>query len=326
MKCRKTIYCEYLFLKSLPQEHLDELYRFLNESVIFFDVKMDQFLIESKEDTIFKYIMKRQVSGGCELRFDIKEDEFESSLKNSRINPFNPVVLIYQSSKQRKMENKCGHLTRNYGILAADQSDFYDKCNLGNDYGFAIKKSTIGSWRKMLERRPVYGNSLVIVDNYLLNDSKCFDLNLEPILNALLPDNLNMVFNLTFITQDPNSTLKSKIQTVENLIRRIRPKLQFTVNFFIDVNKVFHDRVIISNYIWIQSGAGFDLLNFKPMAKHSTTVSIIYPFIQTYVPWAIEAFCNLLEDAKGIVKSAVNNGEVRQFFGMNKDNRLFEMT
>lgn len=325
MKRRKTIYCEYQFLKSLPQEHIDDFYRFSNESVIVFDVTMEQFFTESVSNTIFKYIMKRQQSGGCELRFDIKEDEFESNLRNSSINPFNPVVLIYQSSKQRKMENRCGQYIRNYGILAADQNDFYEKCNLVDDYGFAIKKSTICSWKKMLERKTVYGNSLVIVDNYLLNDSNCFDLNLDPILNALLPEDLNMVFNISFITQDPNSTLKSKTQTVEDLIKKIRPNLHFTVNFFVDVNKLFHDRVIISNYIWMQSGAGFDLFNFKSKAKHSTTVSIIYPFIQTYVPWAVDAYCNLLEDAKAIVKSAVNNGEVKQFFGMDKENRLFEM-
>ena len=325
MKCRKTIYCEYQFVKSLPQDQLDDFYRFSNESVIVFDMSFSQFLTESLENTIFKYIRKRQQAGGCELRFDLNIDEFERNFKNSKLNPFNPVVLIYQSNKQRKISNRCGKYLRNYGVIAADQSDFLDKSNLSKDYGFAIKKATMGSWKNLLENIPIYGNSLIIVDNYLLSDGNTFELNLKPILNSLLPDSLDMVFNVSFFTQDSNSTLKLKVSKIEELINNLRPNLNLTVNFFVDVKHSFHDRVIISNYFWMQCGAGFDLFGSKSTAKHSTTVTFIYPFIQNSIPWAIDAFSNLLDDIKETVNSAENNGSVKQYFGVNKNNRLFDM-
>lgn len=325
MKCRKTIYCEYQFVKSLPQDQLDNFYRFCNESVIVFDITMDSFLKESLENSIFKYIRKRQQAGGCELKFDLNKDDLESKFDNCKINSFNPVVLIYQSNKQRKFDNRCGQLFRSYGVLAADQNDFVDKCNLIKDYGFAIKKSTKGSWAKLFENIPIYGNSLIIVDNYLLSDDKSFELNLKPILNALLPENLKVEFNISFFTQDSNSTLKNRTNKIEDLIKNIRPKLNFSVNFFIDVQHLFHDRVIMSNYFWMQCGAGFDLFDTKSSAKHSTTVTFIFPFIQNHVPWAVDAFTYLLEDTKEMANAAVNNGLVTQYFGGNKNNRLFEM-
>lgn len=325
MKCRKTIYCEYQFVKSLPQDQLDIFYRFSNESVIVFDITMDSFLKESLDSSIFKYIRKRQQAGGCELKFGLNKDDLEREFDSCKINSFNPVVLIYQSNKQRKFDNRCGQFFRSYGVLAADQNDFVEKCSLIKDYGFAIKKSTKGSWKKMFESIPVYGNSLIIVDNYLLSDSKSFELNLKPILNALLPESLKFEFNISFFTQDSNSTLKTRTNKIVDIINNIRPELNFSVNFFLDVQHLFHDRVIMSNYFWMQCGAGFDLFDIKSNAKHSTTFSFIYPFIQKHVPWAIDAFCYLLEDVKDAVNSAVNNGNVIQYYGDNKNNRLFKM-
>lgn len=325
MKSRKTIYCEYQFIKSLPQDQLDDFYRFTNESVIVFDMTFDQFVKESCENSIFKYIMKRQQAGSCNLKFDYDANSFNNDCKKANINSFNPIVLIYQTGKQRKIENRCGQITRQYGLLAADQHDFLEKCNLDKDYGFAIKKRTESSWKSLLDKVPFYGNSLIIVDNYLLSDSNTFDLNLKSILNFLLPETLETEFNISFFTQDTNSTLKSKIYGIEELIKKLRPELIFTVNYFIDTRKLFHDRVIISNYFWMQCGAGFDLFGFNSKAKHSTTVSIIYPFMQSHVPWAVDAFSYLLQDTKETAKSAVNNGPVEQFYGKTKDNRLFKM-
>jgi len=214
MRNRKTIYCEYLFIKSLPQDQLDDFYRFCNESVIVFDMTLEQFFQECNANTIFKYIMKRQQAGGCNLKFDYHAETFDNDCKNANVNSFNPVVLIYQSNKQRKMENRCRQITRQYGILAADQNDFARKCDLGGDYGFAIKIYTKNSWKRLLENVVFYGNSLIIVDNYLLKDSDTFDLNLISILKLILPETLETTFYISFFTQDTNFTLKSKTRIV----------------------------------------------------------------------------------------------------------------
>lgn len=325
MRCRKTIYCECQFVKSLPQDQIDDFYRFSNESVIVFDITYSQFIQESCNDTIFKYIRKRQQAGGCELKFDYSPESLNEDCKNQRINSFNPIILIYQTNKQRRTENKCVQYIFKYGILAADQNDFLDKCYLTKDFGFAIKKQTENNWKNLLVNIPFYGNSLIIVDNYLLSDSKTYENNLKPILESLLPDSLETVYNISFYTQDSNSTLKLKVGKVEEMIRMIRPNLQLNVNFFIDVKSIFHDRVIISNYFWMNCGAGFDLFNSNSKAKHSTTVSILYPFMQNQNPWAIDAFVYLFEDAKEMANAAVNNGPVKQYYGVDKNNRLFEM-
>ena len=325
MKTRKTIYCDYQFLKTLPQDQLNDFYKFSNESIIFFNMTLNQFLQESIDNSFFKYLRKRQDGGGCELKFDLNFDTFNSNCENDIINSFNPVVLIYQTNKQRRTENRCGQYYRDFGFLAADQNDFLEKCSITKDYGFAIKKRTENSWKKLLENAPIYGNSLIIVDNYLLSDRDIIDCNLKPLLNILLPESLITEFNITFVTQDSNLTLQLRPVMINKIIEDIRPDLNCSVNFFVDKDKCFHDRVIISNYYWIQCGAGFDLFGIRSKARHSTTLSFIYPFIQNYNPWAVDAFCNLLEDVKELAGAAVNNGSVKQYYGLNKNNRLFEM-
>lgn len=325
MRKRKTIYCEYQFIKALPQDQLDDFYRFSNDSIIVFDMSFNQFLQECIGDTIFKYLSKRQNGGGCELKFDLNFDTFNSYCENDKINSFDPVVLIYQTNKQRRTENRCGQYYCDFGFLAADQNDFLEKCSITKDYGFAIKKRTEHTWKKLLGNAPVYGNSLIIIDNYLLSDSDNIDCNLKPLLDILLPENLITEYNITFVTQDSNLTLQSRPAKIKELIEDIRPDLNFTVNYFVDKDKIFHDRVIISNYYWIQCGAGFDLFGIRSKARHSTTLSFIYPFIQNYNPWAVDAFCYLLEDVKELADAAVNNGSVKQYYGENKNNRLFKM-
>lgn len=325
MRKRKTIYCEYQFLKTLPQEQLLDYYKFSNESVIVFDISFEEFKAKITEEEFFKYLLKRCQGGGCELKFGLKSEELKDDCEKGNINSFSPIFLFYQSSKQRKFENKCGQYLRDYGFLAADQSEFLEKCNLKADYGFSIQKGDVGSWKKFLEYKPVYGNSLIIVDNYLLKDKISIEENLKPILNVLLPENLTTKFNISFFTQDSNSSLKQRTESVKRIISELRPELDFTVNFYVDVRHSFHDRVIISNYFWIQCGAGFDLFNSNGKAKHFTTVSFIYPFIVDNIPWAIDAFNYLLDEAGKIVNSAVNNGSVIQYYGENKENRLLKM-
>jgi len=325
MKNRKTIYCECQFIKFLPQEQLNDFYRFSNESVIVLDITFAEFSQECTTNAIFKFILKRQQSGGCELKFDFKTEKFIEDCRQGTINPFSPIILIYQSRKQRLNENKCGTLYNEFGLLVADQSDFIEKCNLMQDYGFAIKKDDQSSWKQLLKNAPCYSNSLLIVDNYLLSDSNKFEMNLLPILDCILPEKLKTIYNISFFTQDRNSTLASRESKIKNIISTIRPKLKFSVNLFIDERNIFHDRVIISNYFWIQCGAGFDLFGINSKAGHSTTLSFLYPFIQGHVPWAKDAFCNLLEDAKNIADTAICNGSIRQFYGEGKGNVLFKM-
>ena len=96
----------------------------------------------------------------------------------------------------------------------------------------------------------------------------------------------------------------------------------FSFNLFSDGQKFFHDRIILTNYFIISCGAGFDLFNRNGCATHTTTVQFIYPFIQRYIKWAVDNYCNQLDTARELVDTAVNNNFIQQYWGETKDNRL----
>jgi hypothetical protein len=74
----------------------------------------------------------------------------------------------------------------------------------------------------------------------------------------------------------------------------------------------FHDRAILTNNLWIDSGSGFNLLrrdrlHFK--AEKSTTISIAHVFFASKnINWLDNAAANLIDDANAtLTRNNINS-------------------
>lgn len=149
------------------------------------------------------------------------------------------------------------------------------------------------SWARLESyKHPV--NAVLIVDKYILSDksNQRIDQNLKPLLKSLLPKKkTELPVDVTIIAeQDKQSAYKEpgKFKTVYDdislYLSRECPHLHVNLSimkFDRDIlyklsNQGFdiHDRRIITNYFWIESGIGFNIINNRGRVKDSdSTIS-----------------------------------------------------
>ena len=125
--------------------------------------------------------------------------------------------------------------------------------------------------------------------------------------------------------------MASQYKKIIERVKKIRPRYfnessdfngLIKINIIEDGNNVFHDRVILTNYCWISCGSGFDLYNKYQKAKHSTNVSILYPFIQQHVKWVKDSYLDFLNDTRKVYVDA-KKGDNKWSEGYLFENRLF---
>ena len=156
-------------------------------------------------------------------------------------------------------------------------------------------------------------------------------LNLFPILDVLLPCSLNIPFHLSIVyfkdEEKENYKDEKRLQKIKEWITKNRPELDVRIGIFQTKKKRggwrAHDRAILTNSNFIDSGAGFDLFNSENKAINETNTSILYPLIQDSINWCDDKYMELLSDISNLTKKAVNNQYVQDYWG-EKGNRLLE--
>lgn len=182
-------------------------------------------------------------------------------------------------------------------------------------------------------------NTIIIVDNYLfINDEEengCIrreweeklEQNLHPILQALLPENLdeNIVFEIAiFTTQDKvhkNKSFEDQYQNIVNYLALKRKKIKFRINFYGKCHEAFHDRCILTNNVWISSGRGFDIFGKTKDNTKPTSINIAFPFIQSSLLWCDGSFLNVLTQAKKIRDNRLQEPNINYWGDNNRNNR-----
>lgn len=139
------------------------------------------------------------------------------------------------------------------------------------------------SWSKLDSyKHPIH--SLLIVDGYILSDKsqQRIEQNLMPLLRILLPKKkTEFPVDITIITEEqPRASNFRAIQ--QNLIDYLKEELH-ELEFNISIIRFdrtilyklssegfnIHDRRIITNYFWIESGIGFNIMNDRGKVKNS---------------------------------------------------------
>ena len=340
---RRTVYCEFEFLQGFIEENpcgkpMDfsetglvkgrnwfQLGLLMMKSSIVFNVTEKEFLKSVVGNDFLEQLWGKRNSGECVVRFSESYkgiDELQcSDGKSDRLDSLFFTMLPV---------NVCNSIADTYGVLclnlemALQNSDIYD------DFGEAVNAGSSVSWN-FLEKHNVssptlrVSNSMIIVDNYLLNDKEKIQRNLFPILEYLLPCELSeeLEYHLSIFTTNKDDKLKFRHKLLSEEISRIRPKLKVRITITQCTTADFHDRAIVTNNIWIGIGKGCDLLDKKGKAVQSTTIPIHFPFIQTSVRWGEAAWENLLKNAESVFRK--NHKKDFDFWGdYEMQNRLLQ--
>lgn len=193
---------------------------------------------------------------------------------------------------------------------------------LFKDSGPALKKRNKSSWSELLSIAKHNFNAMIVVDNYIFSDKT--EVNLTQIFETLLPIELDVPFHLTIVTSKEkiwsDSDLSKKREHVVSTIQRIRPILAKNIVievFAVDKSEI-HDRTILTNYMWIGSGGGFDILRKNNTTRQtestkSTKLTAVYPMFIEDPEWE-KAYHHLIEDIKKALR----------VIGKCSENRLFK--
>ena len=308
MRCRKTVFCEIAFWDkfsecypvSMPfpddqslmfMKAWIELYSFLSRSNIVLDTDEAGFLEKTNKDERLKLLWKKATGGYCKIGFN--KDTFHS-IKDAP--SFHKSVILTKDNYEREYAQ--------FGVININASNFYNKGLLYIDNGVAIHSGEKWDWIRIKDHIAEMGsNAMVVVDNYVFgSDYAPVQDNIYRLLDSILPESCSSPYHLSIFYV--NGTDNNQTGFI-NEIKRIRPNLDLKLEFFRTAASDFHDRAIITNNMWIGSGAGFSICKSRQgvqpeyLSKKSTTVTIAYPFFSSNnVKPVDDGYVNLIMDAK----------------------------
>ena len=363
---RKNIYCDWEFLESLMSKlgespSLDNLFIdnkevaiCIKELLLSSDVKLNlnvskdfynSFLsgIDNKRKkaarkgkdpqlTVFEKLVReidlKQQNNELHLHHNASKVHFDDSLLSD-----NYLNSLFFTSESKEI---CEKVMKDYGVIVINAENMNIFKPLIFDAGVALQKDEVSCWKKCLEtNNMVPCNSLVIVDNYILNETDKIEENLTSIFDVLIPKKLDerLNFHIAIFTTLCNDrgipyNSKSRLEKVHNILCKIRPDLHFTVSIIKCSKDKFHDRTIISNNLYIGCGGGFDLFK-KGKSQKTTTVSFFIPFFNLHTKWSRKAYSNILSDTTTVFNetSLFDESKMNDSFPCfvvgEKNNRLF---
>lgn len=346
---RRCVYCEFEFFKKFlslfqslnfeDRQCWHNIFSFLSRSVIIFDVPKNVFINELGANKAFVYFHKKSLEGNNQNTHrwkyctDIVFPNIEKIEENQNMNELLSSTTMILTIKDKV---SCNRVMKKYGIMAYNLESIIASEYLFDDSGSALpdEKRMLNGWKSILLQKEInICNSIIIIDNYLLQSNtqqtyvsksvnEKIDNNLIPIIDALLPKKIDVPFHVTIFAIEGNVPLK----TIEaDLRRKIRELRGGSVKIYLQICKCqekgerFHDRVLVTNNIWVSSGMGFDLFGAKGYEINKpTSVSILYPYIQTSAIWVEKAYENTLSFAKQLF-------EKNSAYGDEFKNRLFNV-
>lgn len=365
---RQTIYCDLGFLEAilskqdnemscLDNSHYidEEIAASVRELLLSSDVKLHLNMSQEEFDKIDSSINKKRLKAakkGLEpdltsleriilvLQFNQKEGQSHLHLNSLKFQfgetPLDEKYLnaIFFTNESREV---CAKVMEQNGILAICLDNLSDFKYLFYDNGAALQHHERSDWKQcLLEKHNIIPcNSLIIVDNYILNEPEKIDSNLPLLLDSLIPNKLDdsLFFHLTIFallcseTGSRTFNIKSRWTQVSEILKRLRPDMNFSFSVIKCSKGVFHDRNIVSSNLFIGCGAGFDLFKDGKSGK-ATTICAFHPTLYAHSCWSKKAYSVLLDMASHEYKRSTEYNETIElkcvYFG-DKQNRLLDL-
>lgn len=350
---RFELYCNIEFLFSLyeliyqPIEDLlsdvdstgyyyIQLYKIIHEhSDVIIDIEADELIDiatnpnNQRYNPNFKKFIKtgRDCFHGMPKQFEYMDIDEE----NYFVNFNNPQALFLLN----KSEKDCLKLENKYGMLFISNSNIKSKLNFIFDIDIVpiTKHGSITDWTFLKKYKHPF-NSMIIADNYLLKEN--ITDNLFKLLKCILPTVLNVSeFHLTILTTTKETSSFNIEKRYSNILDYLNTNFDYKINLTIIQTNDIHDRNIITNYFWINSGYGFSLFKGQKVKNETNLFALPFFNIQkkyigiqnTSIPTHLTenkvsvAINTLIENYKFINKNATDIGIIKNVVG-NKKNRL----
>lgn len=345
-KHRKHIYCEKQFLKSYFQFKQNS--ETDNISIRKQLLECVENVINSRYVKLYTDITEEDIDNNKRIFANNKEpkseyDRFIYKLLEKQHNneihlilnkqtdfdnlDFNALYLIDSLNKEQ-----CDKLIHDYGIIAINIENLFDYGFALKDQGKAITKKDINckSWKDVFYKIKLMPyNALVIIDNYILDDTNIMVENIENLFDIIIPNELSMSFHITIITSMKKvPQCNDRYNNLKAVIEKLRPNLNFELTII--KSQEFHDRIMLTNTMFFSCGAGFDLFKKKQCQK-TTTVNVASPLWgDTNIKWVNEAYSNIINDVKKVYGSTPKfdgdkiNEYMPNFYIGSKSNRILE--
>jgi len=334
---QKVVYCELDFLQrfteklaSIPfekQQCWHNTFSFIAKSRIVLNASKEDLGKVLATNKIVFNLYKRTLEGNNQEKHrwlyntEATFPNIETFSASSVTDEILTSTAMFLTTKEKVV---CNRIMKKMGILAYNMETILDSDFLYNDCGTSLpdERRQLNGWKSILEQREInVCNSLIIIDNYLLQSNvnqnyanksvnEKVENNLLPILDALLPKKIDVPFQISLFAiegKEPFSRLANDLKDKIKALRGGDVKINLQI---CKCTKEFHDRVLITNNIWMSSGMGFDLFGAKGFhVNRPTTISLLFPFVQTSAPWVEKAYKNIIEKGKMITKNNLCYGD-----------------
>lgn len=261
-----------------------------------------------------EYLFQVYNDNGGRFEFDFSDkDEYINSMSAASLSS-TYLVEIDTDFCEKKLQ-KQGVVVLNEELLGKDPSFFSLKesyVNKGKDIRYKR------GWEDK-EFHAILGghhcNALILVDPYICKEGSVsrMNKNLQPLLNMLLPEMLDIPFQISIFSEFDQMKGKQVYQEISDAIHAIRPKLD--VQFTLYHTHEIHDRLIMTNVYMIEVGAGFALFKNGVAANETKII---------YCPYKKPDYYQRLKSVARISRKSEANENFANHWGT-KQNRLFEL-
>ena len=223
-------------------------------------------------------------------------------------------------------------IKKNYGVIVINIDNLFDYSFALKDQGKAISKRDdfCRSWKDVFANINIMPyNAIVVIDNYILDDTNMMTENIEGLFEGIMPKELNTTFHITIVTSLKKIPYcKDRYNRLKDIVMKLRPNIDFELTII--KSQDFHDRTILTNTMFFSCGAGFDLFKKKQTQK-TTTVNVTSPLWgDKNIKWVTAAYSNLMNDIRKVSKTTPEydgnkiNETMPNFYIGNKTNRIIE--
>lgn len=180
-------------------------------------------------------------------------------------------------------ETFCKNIEHKFGLVCTSLNSVEEKMPQLCQFRLnPVSKGRSAGWSFLLKYK-FPSNAVVIADNYILDKRENISENLFRLLEAILPEELDIEYHLTILTQKVPS-LSGRYELINSYLKK-----RYKYPIILSIGRIssgihdLHDRNIISNYCWYNSVAGFDLFKETKDGLKSIHNTIVLAFPAAYV-------------------------------------------
>ncbi|MEP6262741.1 MAG: hypothetical protein ABJ092_14290 [Gillisia sp.] len=256
----QKVYCEQSLVDLLLLEEDNTIYKIIEKFYdVVTDLETEEILELIKDNPVIKHFIKRD-SGSL-----YGDSSAFAKINDQNYTPFlNDILILPDDIDVKSIRSEYGILALHLEDSFPDEQDFHFGYSL-----FADEDCPFKNWESIFSTRSLLPvNSAVLIDNFLWKDFFDFSRengeNLYPIMESIIPKELKIPFKLTIVVQNKNGrftprNIPEKIKKIEKNLK-IRTKVDVQVGVVTQTDtKIFHERVLLTNYHYIYSDKGFSI-------------------------------------------------------------------